>query len=314
MELDRYCIFLGHARAVNEMLQYLTTILNERDWQLRVTFFEHMLGVALFVGPGPFQDFLAPLLVQQSLYDSHEFVIQRALNAMHQLCSHGLFHEHLLLELCSKSCPLLCHPSTWIRYECINLLGAIEQNVDDPGALLDIVTAFVFQRPQRLSQSELLNCLKPAFSRYKFCKLLRSAVHPEQRARFSILERDPRSPLYQFTEAPVESDFEDSVLEQAVSEYMRSAAAVLLSRNEAPSVAGASFPIHSDELVSVLSSPEGLLVPEFQSQLEEPSAETFANLDSIITLYGTVVESSLLFNEPPSSPLDIVFPLVSISS
>jgi hypothetical protein len=302
MDLDRYCKFLGHGRAVHEMLQYLTTILNERDWQLRVTFFEHMLGVALYVGPGPFQDFLAPLLVEQSLYDSHEFVVQRALSAMTLLCSHGLFHERLLLDLASKACPLLCHPSAWIRYECINLLGAIEQNVEKQDTLLDIVIPFVFQRPQKLSQSELLFCLKPAFSRYKFLKLLQAATHPEHRSRLLTLERDPRSPLFQYAEpAQVESEVLDPILEQAVAGYIRSAATVLVSRSETPSAG--SFLTQSDGAVMLIGPTTDSLGVDFPLQLEEFGVDAFANLDSVITSYATVVESSVLFNDPPSIKL-----------
>jgi hypothetical protein len=41
------------ARIANDLLPHLITWLNDRDWQLRAAFFEHIVGAAVFLGPMP---------------------------------------------------------------------------------------------------------------------------------------------------------------------------------------------------------------------------------------------------------------------
>jgi hypothetical protein len=47
------CEFFGRTRATNDLLPHLITWLNDRDWQLRAAFFEHIVGAAVFLGPMP---------------------------------------------------------------------------------------------------------------------------------------------------------------------------------------------------------------------------------------------------------------------
>lgn len=88
-DITRLCIFMGRKRVNNELLPHLITVLNDRDWQLRAgngslilervgywcssvahsssilvccccilpfaAFFEHIVGVSVFVGRAAFQ-------------------------------------------------------------------------------------------------------------------------------------------------------------------------------------------------------------------------------------------------------------------
>lgn len=69
--ITELCGFMDRKRVNDELLPYLITVLNEReeDWQLRAAFFEHIVGVSVFVGKDIFNSFILPLFVEQALYD-----------------------------------------------------------------------------------------------------------------------------------------------------------------------------------------------------------------------------------------------------
>lgn len=48
--------------------------------------------------------------------DSEEFVVEKVLNSLTSLAELGLFQKMKLWELVGIIVPLLCHPSTWVRY------------------------------------------------------------------------------------------------------------------------------------------------------------------------------------------------------
>jgi len=123
-DITRLCLFMGRERVNNELLPHLITVLNDRDWQLRAAFFEHIVGVSVFVGRVAFQNFILPCM-EQALFDVEEFVIQRAVSALTALCEMGLFEKKIIMEIVDKVTPLLCHPSTWIRNETIKLMVAM---------------------------------------------------------------------------------------------------------------------------------------------------------------------------------------------
>lgn len=48
--------------------------------------------------------------------DEEEFVSDKAINCMGCLCELGLFRKPILINLASKTAPMLYHPNTWIRF------------------------------------------------------------------------------------------------------------------------------------------------------------------------------------------------------
>eukprot|EP00456_Euglypha_rotunda_P025380 TRINITY_DN20547_c0_g1_i1.p1 TRINITY_DN20547_c0_g1~~TRINITY_DN20547_c0_g1_i1.p1 ORF type:complete len:115 (-),score=23.33 TRINITY_DN20547_c0_g1_i1:10-354(-) len=44
-DITRLCLFMGRERVNNELLPHLITVLNDRDWQLRAAFFEHIVEI-----------------------------------------------------------------------------------------------------------------------------------------------------------------------------------------------------------------------------------------------------------------------------
>ncbi|KAJ0409665.1 hypothetical protein P43SY_008537 [Pythium insidiosum] len=69
---------------------FLITFLNDRDWELRGAFFEHITGVCAFVGRVTVELYILPC-IEQALFDVHEIVITKALECLGALCQLGLF-------------------------------------------------------------------------------------------------------------------------------------------------------------------------------------------------------------------------------
>ena len=54
-DITRLCVFFGRATTNNFILPALITFLNDSDWRLKSCFFQHISGVALFVGTKSFE-------------------------------------------------------------------------------------------------------------------------------------------------------------------------------------------------------------------------------------------------------------------
>ena len=174
VDIARLCMFIGRKRVNNELLPHLITVLNDRDWQLRVCFFDHIVGVSAFVGRIAFTNYVLPC-VEQALFDVEESVIQRAVHALTQLCHLGLFDKRVMLDIVEKAGPLLCHPSAWIREECIAFVLAMADTLGLANThcfLLPALQHFLTQPIARVSRSTLLPVLKPPLTRHEFAAII----------------------------------------------------------------------------------------------------------------------------------------------
>ena len=174
VDIARLCMFIGRKRVNNELLPHLITVLNDRDWQLRVCFFDHIVGVSAFVGRIAFTNYVLPC-VEQALFDVEESVIQRAVHALTQLCHLGLFDKRVMLDIVEKSGPLLCHPSAWIREECIAFVLAMADTLGLANThcfLLPALHPFLTQSIAQVSRSTFLPVLKPPLTRHEFAGII----------------------------------------------------------------------------------------------------------------------------------------------
>ena len=174
VDITRLCMFIGRKRVNNELLPHLITVLNDRDWQLRVCFFDHIVGVSAFVGRIAFTNYVLPC-VEQALFDVEESVIQRAVHALTQLCHLGLFDKRVMLEIVEKCGPLLCHPSAWIREECIAFVLAMADTLGLANThcfLLPALQPFLTHSIAQVSRSTLLPVLKPPLTRHEFAAII----------------------------------------------------------------------------------------------------------------------------------------------
>ncbi|EQC25017.1 VPS15 protein kinase [Saprolegnia diclina VS20] len=128
-DITRLCIFFGRERTLDVVLPQLITFLNDRDWQLRATFFEFITGVCSFVGHVSVELYILPC-IEQALIDIQELVIARALLCLANLCALDMFQRTALLEKAKLTAPLLLHPGWWVRSAILKLLAAIAKEMD----------------------------------------------------------------------------------------------------------------------------------------------------------------------------------------
>ena len=82
--VTKLAVFFGKQKANDVILSHMITFLNDKeDSQLRLSFYDNIIGVAAFVGQ-QCSPILLPLL-QQGLSDSEEFVIAKSINTMASL-------------------------------------------------------------------------------------------------------------------------------------------------------------------------------------------------------------------------------------
>lgn len=108
------CVFFGSARANDVILSHLNTYLNDRDWRLRCSFFETIVGVAIYVGGTNLEEFILPLMAQ-ALTDPEETVVEKVLRSLATMAHLGLLQRQRTWELVDLVARFMCHPNAWIR-------------------------------------------------------------------------------------------------------------------------------------------------------------------------------------------------------
>lgn len=108
------CLFFGRQKSNETVLSHLVTYLNDRDWTLRLAFFEGIVGVGAFIGLKAVEEYILPLM-QQALSDPEEAVVARVLTSLTSLASLGLLARMRIWDIFQAVRGLLCHPDTWIR-------------------------------------------------------------------------------------------------------------------------------------------------------------------------------------------------------
>ncbi|OQR91864.1 phosphoinositide 3-kinase regulatory subunit [Achlya hypogyna] len=173
-DITRLCIFFGRERTLDVVLPQLITFLNDRDWELRATFFEFITGVCSFVGHVSVELYILPC-IEQALIDVQELVIARALLCLANVCALGMFQRPALLEKAKLTAPLLLHPGWWVRGAILKLMAAIAKEVDvvDRNVFLLPLLHPYLRRKVRLAKDDdvavvLRDALRPHVSREAF--------------------------------------------------------------------------------------------------------------------------------------------------
>ncbi|KAL0061663.1 Serine/threonine-protein kinase [Marasmius tenuissimus] len=112
-DISYLCIFLRQ-RTNDVILSHMITYLNDRDWLLRLAFFESIVDVAACAGGRSLEEYILPLMIQ-ALSDVEETVVAKVLTALTSLCELGLFQKMRIWELMSATLGFLYHPNAWIR-------------------------------------------------------------------------------------------------------------------------------------------------------------------------------------------------------
>ena len=106
--------------------------------QLRLSFYDNIIGVAAFVG-WQCSPILLPLL-QQGLSDPEEFVIARCINTMASLTGQQLLQKVDHYELLKDTVPYLLHPNLWIRQATAAFVAATAKILDGVDVVVKLGT------------------------------------------------------------------------------------------------------------------------------------------------------------------------------
>ncbi|KAA1080349.1 Serine/threonine-protein kinase, variant 2 [Puccinia graminis f. sp. tritici] len=116
--------FFGRVKTNDILLAHILTYLNENDYILRTSFFEHMADIYTEIGPVSVEEYLLPMMMQ-ALADSEEFVSTRVITALTEVIKKKLLSEHKLWELIAAVIVLLSHPNSWIRRASTELIVTV---------------------------------------------------------------------------------------------------------------------------------------------------------------------------------------------
>lgn len=58
------CLFFGRQKSSETVLSHIMTYLNDRDWQLRLAFFDGIVDVGAFIGIKAIEEYVLPLMLQ----------------------------------------------------------------------------------------------------------------------------------------------------------------------------------------------------------------------------------------------------------
>ena len=58
------CLFFGRQKSSETVLSHIMTYLNDREWMLRLAFFDGIVGVGAFIGIKAIEEYVLPLMLQ----------------------------------------------------------------------------------------------------------------------------------------------------------------------------------------------------------------------------------------------------------
>lgn len=121
--VSRLCVFFGSSKASDIILSHLNTYLNDKDWILKCTFYDALVGVAAYVGSASLEKFILPIMIQ-SLYDKENFVVEKVFRSLARMADLGLLSRSITWSLVSIAVRFLIHPSMWIRESAVQFIVA----------------------------------------------------------------------------------------------------------------------------------------------------------------------------------------------
>ncbi|EJT48342.1 hypothetical protein A1Q1_02625 [Trichosporon asahii var. asahii CBS 2479] len=156
------CLFFGRQKSSDAVLSHIMTYLNDRDWQLRLAFFDGIVTVGAFIGIRAIHEYVLPLMLQALA------VVARVIASLSSLASLGLLKRMYLWDVYHRVLGFLYHPNTWIRQSTAGFIAAAARNLptSDVWCILypslrsslrsDIVT---------LDEDSILNALSPPLAK-----------------------------------------------------------------------------------------------------------------------------------------------------
>ncbi|KAF9254440.1 hypothetical protein L218DRAFT_1082334 [Marasmius fiardii PR-910] len=168
-DISYLCIFL-RKQTNDVILSHMITYLNDRDWLLRLAFFESIVDVAACAGGRSLEEYILPLMIQ-ALSDVEETVMAKVLAALTSLCELGLFQKMRIWELMSATLGFLYHPNNWIRQGAAAFIASAAKHLPASDVwciLYPSLRHFLKSDIAVIDEQSLLLAMKPALPRQIF--------------------------------------------------------------------------------------------------------------------------------------------------
>lgn len=190
--ISRLCVFFGSSKASDVILTHLNTYMNDKDWILRCSFFEALVGVASYVGTSSLEQFILPIMVG-SLTDSESFVVEKVFRSLARMAALGLFQKTATWELVSIASRFLIHPSMWVRESAVQFIVLSARYIpaaDQYCIILPIIQPFLKRPISVLSEERILDNLKRPLPKIVFDSAVNWAVRKANSLFWTAASRD----------------------------------------------------------------------------------------------------------------------------
>ena len=165
--VSRLCVFFGSPKSSDIILTHLNTYLNEKDWMLKCSFFDALVGVASYVGTSSLEKFILPIMVG-SLTDPEGFVVEKVFRSLARMADLGLMQRSTTWELVGMAARFTIHPSFWIRESAVQFIvvsARYASKADKYCILVPMVQPFLKTPVLDLTEEQILDHLKKPLSR-----------------------------------------------------------------------------------------------------------------------------------------------------
>ncbi|RMD43601.1 hypothetical protein DV735_g1503, partial [Chaetothyriales sp. CBS 134920] len=173
--ISRLCVFFGSPKSSDVILTHLNTYLNEKDWMLRCTFFDALVGVASYVGTSSLEKFILPIMVG-SLTDPEGFVVETVFRSFARMADLGLLQRSTTWELLSMAARFITHPSIWIRESAVQFIvncAKYASRADKYCIMAPIIQPFLKTPLLDITEEQILDHVKRPLPR----PVYNSAIH-----------------------------------------------------------------------------------------------------------------------------------------
>ena len=205
----RLCEFLGAKFTESKLIPGLFTFFNRKEWQLRVSFLDVVVGISFYIGKESLHKVLLPCL-EECLNDARPAVVERCLEAFTSLTEMNIFESQLLLSRITQIVPLCVHYSAWVRNACVNFLLTAANMLGDVRAhcrMLPVLEPFLQFSIVFINRQTLSGALKPPIDKKTYHLLLEN--HRKKDFVKIIMQHKPEI-------------FHDQPLFDGILEYIRS--------------------------------------------------------------------------------------------
>ena len=186
------CVFFGSQRASDVVLTHLNTYLNEKDWTLKCSFFDALVGIASYIGTSSLEKFFLPIMVG-SLTDPEGFVVEKVFRSLSRMADLGLVQKSTAWELVGMAARFLVHPNLWTRESAVQFIvvsAKYTSKADEHCIIIPMLQPYLKSPIVELSEELVLDHLKKPLSRAVYNAAIHWAAQKHKSLFWTAASRD----------------------------------------------------------------------------------------------------------------------------